>query len=529
MNNLNVIFVNFYTKVPPLNNENKMIRKLLFSLLTVSILSGALLSQQIYPKREFRGAWVATVANIDWPSSRNASSGEQIAELVSIFDKLQQAGINAVMFQIRTECDAFYDSPFEPWSYWLTGKQGKAPSPYYDPLEFAVAEAHKRGMELHAWFNPYRAVKTIGDYPAADNHVFKQHPEWLLQFSNYKMLDPGQPAVKDYVLKIVTDVISRYDIDGIHFDDYFYPYGPKVSNEDSLTYAKYNGGIKNIDDWRRFNINDLMAKIYGIVKSVKPYVKFGISPFGIVENKYANTNGFNSYSILYCDPLTWLNDKTVDYVNPQLYWEIGHNAADFAKLLPWWATVTNGRHLYIGHFSSRMAAKDYKGRKSELGDQLRMNRATRNVDGEVFFSAKSITMNMSGFADSLKLWYKYPALPPVMAWKDSIAPLAPGNVSVTADSQGVLIKWDKPENASDGEAPARYIVYCFDKKDKIDLNDPSYILTVTTNDNTIYRDITPKKKKTDYTYIVTALDRLYNESAPSETVTVSPVVVTKAK
>lgn len=488
-------------------------------LIVLMLLSSGLFAQNVPPKREFRGAWVATVANIDWPSNRNATPGEQIAELVSIMDKLKASGVNAVIFQIRTECDALYNSPIEPWSYWLTGQQGKAPEPFYDPLQFAISEAHSRGMELHAWFNPYRAVKTIGDYTAAPNHVSQMHPDWLLSFKGYKMLDPGLPEVKNFVLSIVSDVLRRYDVDGIHFDDYFYPYGPKVANEDSVTFAKYKGSFTNIDDWRRNNINDLMAKIYDTVKVVKPRVKFGISPFGIVENKYAGTNGFESYNILYCDPLTWINNKSLDYMNPQLYWEIGHARADYAKLLPWWASVTKNMHLYIGQFSSQMAAPNYKGKKTELEDQMRLNRTTANVQGEVFFSAKSISNNFSGFADTLKNnFYRYPALPPVMPWKETTPPLAPQNLTIKGDSTGtVTLEWTAPLAAGDGEKASYYAVYRFSDKDEINTEDPRFLLDVIPAKKTTFKDHLTPGSGLKYTYVVTALDRLYNESEKSTT------------
>jgi uncharacterized lipoprotein YddW (UPF0748 family) len=240
-------------------------------LILLLLVSFQIIAQIIPPKREFRGAWVATVANIDWPKNRpNATSGEQISDLITILKKLKESGINAVMFQVRTECDALYNSKFEPWSYWLTNQQGKAPEPFFDPLEYAIDEAHKLGMELHAWFNPYRAVKNVGDYDPAENHVSVTHPDWILNFGNYKMLDPGLPEVKEFVLNVMKDVLHNYDIDGIHFDDYFYPYSPKVSSEDAETYEKYGSQFDNIDDWRRDNINSLMAMIYEEIKKEKP-------------------------------------------------------------------------------------------------------------------------------------------------------------------------------------------------------------------------------------------------------------------
>jgi uncharacterized lipoprotein YddW (UPF0748 family) len=488
------------------------------TLILLAFAFTGLFAQANPPKREFRGAWVATVANIDWPTNRNATPGEQIAELVSIMDKLKASGVNAVVFQIRTECDALYQSKIEPWSYWLTGAQGKAPEPFFDPLQFAISEAHARGMELHAWFNPYRAVKTIGDYQASSNHVSVLHPDWLLTFKDYKMLDPGLPEVKNYVLSIVSDVLRRYDVDGIHFDDYFYPYGPKVSKEDSVTYAKYHGSFTNVDDWRRDNINSLMASIYDTIKVVKPRVKFGISPFGIVENKYAGTNGFESYSILYCDPLTWIKNKSLDYMNPQLYWEIGHAKADYAKLLPWWASVTKDMHLYIGQYSSQMASHNYKGKKTELEDQINLNRTTPNVQGEVFFSSKSLTENFSGFADTLKNnFYKYPALPPVMPWKETTPPLAPENLTVKGDSTGATLEWTAPKAASDGETASYYAVYRFTDKDEINLDNPKFLLNVISAKKAKYKDPIKPGNGTKYIYVVTALDRLFNESEKSTT------------
>jgi len=489
----------------------KMKKLLLLSSSIVLILTALTLAQEIYPKREFRSAWVATVANIDWPSSRLSTAGSQIADLVDIMNKLKTAGINAVIFQVRTECDALYDSPYEPWSYWLTGEQGKAPEPYYDPLQFAIDEAHSRGMELHAWFNPYRAEKNIGDYPVSSKHVSIEHPEWLLKFKDYTMLDPGQPEVKNYIAKIIADVIRRYDVDGIHFDDYFYPYSPKVSNEDSHTFEKFNNGFDNIDDWRRYSINSMVAQVYDSIKTIKPNVKFGISPFGIVENHYAGTNGFNSYQILYCDPLTWIKDKTVDYVTPQLYWERGHKLADYSKLLPWWNTIVDDRHFYVGHFSSRFESKRWEGAKNETVEQIRMNRMYPNVHGSVFFSAKSITENYSGFSDSLRDGiYKYPALLPIMNWKDTSSPIAPEELKIEGDLTKRTLTWEIPK--TEGKKPVCFVIYRFPSENKIDFNDPQYILTITNNARTKFDDIDTIEKDEVYIYAVTALDRLHNES-----------------
>ncbi len=487
-------------------------RKILIFLLTILTLVETSSSKSTNNKREFRGAWIATVGNIDWPIDRNTTSGEKIADLVRIFDKLKEANINAVFFQIRTECDAFYQSNFEPWSFWLTGEQGKQPEPFFDPLEFAVSEAHSRGMELHAWFNPYRVISDTGAYERFYKHISSTKPEWILSFGKYKMLDPGNPEVQNYIINVVVDVLTKYDIDGIHFDDYFYPYTPKISNEDSLTFIRYNRGFSNIDDWRRDNINSLIRRIYQIIKLYKPYVKFGISPFGIVENKYAGTEGFNSYHIIYCDPLTWIKDKSIDYITPQLYWEIEHPKAPYKKLLPWWASVVEDRHLYIGLFASRFQSNQFIKKGFEIGNQIEMNRKFETVLGEVHFSAIAIYENRGGLLDSLKFkLYNYPALLPTMKWIDSIPPNKPRNLSLQKDSIQIVLEWKEPESNSQAETAYGYVVYRF-INEKVDLNNPRSIVKIIIPKKAKFIDRLDKNLIGEITYVVTAIDRHQNES-----------------
>jgi uncharacterized lipoprotein YddW (UPF0748 family) len=492
-----------------------MLHKLLITLLLFIIFSFQVFSQYIYPKREVRGAWIATVADIDWPSENNASSKKQITDLTVMLDKLAAAGINTLFFQVRTECDAFYQSQYEPWSYWLTGKQGKAPNPYYDPLAFIISEAHKRGMELHAWFNPYRAAKTTGEYEIASNHISKSHPEWILNFKYFKILNPGVPEVTHYIAKIVSDVVRRYDVDGIHFDDYFYPYSPRITTQDASTFAKFKGKFSNIDDWRRNNINKMVEEVYDSIKAIKPFVKFGISPFGIVENKYARTSGLDSYNVLYCDPITWLKDKTVDYILPQLYWEIGSKAADYASLLPWWALSAGDRLVLVGIYSTKMADPSYKGLPNELERQIKLSRQMMKTYGTVFFSAKSIVGNYSHFADSLKLYYKYPSLLPVMKWIDSVLPLTPINLAAEERSSNIILKWDKSMPASNGDTAYKYVIYRFDNEQQVNVDNAWHILKIQDGSETTFVDTTSEKGKLQYTYVVTALDRLNNESKPA--------------
>ena len=486
----------------------------LFTLLILLlILPRITYSQYVYPKREMRGAWVATVADIDWPN-KNESPQRQMAALETMLNKLKAAGINTVFFQVRTECDALYQSKYEPWSYWLTGTQGKAPNPFYDPLQFAIREAHKRGMELHAWLNPYRAVKTIGEYKISPEHISVTHPQWILKFKTQKILNPGIPAVRDYIAKVVADIVRRYNVDGIQFDDYFYPYAPKITNEDAATYRKYKGKFKSIDNWRRNNINMMVAEVYDTIQSINPHVKFGISPFGIVENKFAYTKGFESFKTLYCDPITWLKNKTVDYILPQLYWAIGNKAADYGSLLPWWAAVAGARQVYVGIFSTKMASPDYKGSPSEIEREIRLSRQMIRTYGTAFFSAKSIADNYSHFADSLRVYYKYPALIPAMTWKDSVPPLTPDDLKAEIHGTSVALKWNKPARASDGDTAYRYVIYRFNNPSQVNIEDAWDILNIQNGDETDFIDTTAYDTSAQYTYAVTALDRMNNESKP---------------
>ena len=474
------------------------------------------LSAQNYPpKREVRAVWIATVANLDWPSSRTASTQTQKNELISILNDLKQTGINMVVFQIRTECDALYDSPYDPWSYWLTGQQGSPPSPFYDPLQFACDEAHKRNIEIHAWFNPYRAEKTVGSYSIHPSHVTIQHPDWDIQIGTFKFLNPGLPPVREYVAKVITDVVRRYDIDGIHFDDYFYPYPPNnITNEDASTFANYSRGFTNIGDWRRDNVNLLVESIYDSINCYKPWVKFGISPFGIWKNNVPpGIVGTSSYFDIYCDPIAWLNGQYIDYVNPQLYWQIG-GPQDYSLLMPWWASVSNNRHIYTGHALYKMSGS-WNWPASEIANQIRLNRQEPNVEGSVFFRTDFILWNTKGIADTLgNNFYYYPALSPTMAWKDSILPSSPQTLIASSTDQGIELQWSAPGTASDGDTAKWYVVYRFLQQDSIDIENPLYIQSIIQGNTFDYLDNTAVLNES-YAYLVTSLDKLQNESLPS--------------
>jgi len=385
------------------------------------------------PKAEFRAVWVATVDNIDWPSRGNYNPDSQRAEFIKLLDMHQRNGMNALVVQVRPATDAFYPSAYEPWSEWLTGKQGKAPSPYYDPLQFMIEETHKRGMQFHAWCNPYRATFSTLKSSIAPSHITRIHPEWFVTYGTTRYFDPGNKEAQQFVVKVIRDIVSRYDVDAIHFDDYFYPY--RIAGKefpDQASYTKYGNGLSK-DDWRRSNVDSIILALSKTIKEEKPLCQFGISPFGVWRNIGKDSMGSNTtagqtnYDDLYADILLWLKEGWIDYVAPQLYWEIGFRAAPFEVLLDWWSKHTYGRHCYIGlgiyRGNSNAAWRD----KTQLPRMLQAMRNTPNIDGAIYFSSKTFEKNPNGWNDSLRNnYYKEPAMVPGMPWLDSLRPFHPG-------------------------------------------------------------------------------------------------------
>jgi uncharacterized lipoprotein YddW (UPF0748 family) len=326
-----------------------------FILAILSILFINTVIAQSSPNYEFRGVWIATVENIDWPAKKNLSVSEQKASFTRLLDLHQSNGMNAIVMQIRPAADAFYPSQYEPWSEYLMGKQGLPPMPYYDPLDFMISETHKRGMEFHAWLNPYRAVFRVGKSSISPSHITKVHPEWFVNYGTTKYFNPGLPEVQQHVERVVKDIVERYDVDAIHMDDYFYPYRIEGKEfPDEAAYKKYGNGLSK-DDWRRSNCDSIIKNLFQTIRTANPYVKFGISPFGIWRNKSQDPRGSETkggqtnYDDLYADILMWLEKGWIDYVTPQLYWEIGHKLADYDVLLDWWNKYGYGKHIYIGH------------------------------------------------------------------------------------------------------------------------------------------------------------------------------------
>jgi uncharacterized lipoprotein YddW (UPF0748 family) len=372
---------------------------------------------------EFRGVWIASVDNIDWPSKKGLPVDVQKAEFVRILNLHQQNGMNAVVVQIRPATDAFYPSPYEPWSEWLSGVQGKPPAPYYDPLQFMITETHKRNMQFHAWCNPYRADFKIGTASIAPSHITRIHPEWFLDYGGKKYFDPGNQEAQSFVVDVIRDIVERYQVDAIHFDDYFYPY--RIAGQefpDSVTYRRYGSNLKK-DDWRRSNVDSIIVKLYRTIRSTRAAVQFGISPFGVWRNAEKDPDGSNTkagqtnYDDLYADILLWLKKGWIDYVAPQLYWEFGHKAAPYEVLIDWWSKHTYGKHCYIGLGIYRAGSNEAWKDSSQLTRQIELLRKTPNLQGMIFFSSKSFNNNPNGWNDSLRLQYfKEPALPPAMPW-----------------------------------------------------------------------------------------------------------------
>ncbi|MBK7095358.1 MAG: family 10 glycosylhydrolase [Saprospiraceae bacterium] len=462
--------------------------RILIFLLTFNFaLIPTLQSQQI-EDRELRAVWIATVLNLDWPGiSQDASNQKQ--SFISMIDSLKKININAVFFQVRTECDALYNSSYEPWSRYLTGTQGSDPG--YDPLSFAIAECHKRGIELHAWLNPYRinVSTTDGGNYYAETNIYKEHPEWALVYSNgKKILNPGLPAVQKYIRQIAGDIISKYDVDGIHFDDYFYSYDGTPSNLDNSTYLTYGSQYSTIGDFRRGSINKMIKEVYDTIKVIKPYISFGVSPFGIYGNNMNPSGivGLDAYNVIYCDPLAWLNEGTVDYIVPQLYWPTG-GSQDFGKLLPWWAdkVFLKNRHVYAGHgiyrlsdnspsslFDFSLIYDDYKDivnfsnlesmlvagwTLEEIVKQINIVRqnSIKGAKGSVYFRAKDFerVRNLKKYVYENSYFFK--SVIPEQIWKNPIKPEKAQNVRIEKDqNSGLLnIAWDG-ENTEN-----RYAVY----------------------------------------------------------------------
>jgi len=483
-----------------------------------------------HKKREMRAVWIATVANIDWPSQRNLSAKKQKAEMIQMLDSFAAMNLNSVVFQIRPTADAFYSSTLEPWSHWLTGKQGVRPESFYDPLQFVIDEAHKRFMDVHVWLNPYRVTNSDNLDILSKNHLFYKNRNLFVKYGDKYYFDPGLDETREFLNRVVEDIVQRYDVDAIHFDDYFYPY--RVKNEefpDDKSFKLYPRGYApdQKDDWRRNNVNMIIAELQQTIKSTKPWVEFGISPFGVWRNNSvdprgsATQAGVQNYDDLYADILKWLQEGTIDYVVPQLYWEIGKKVADYAVLAKWWNENSFGKNLYIGLYASQLGNKqaaDAWRKGNELARQLQHNKLYSQIDGAVYFSAKGLMKNLQGISDSLRNnYYKYPALTPVNRNIKGEDSAQPQNVRVVRDGSDAYLLWDRIEE--EGGCQVRYyVVYAFKGKKTGDFNDPANIIARTSDSCLDLRNLNRRFHGT-YSFVVTAVNRYKHESKPDYWVT----------
>lgn len=482
------------------------------------------------PERQLRAAWIATVTNLDWPSRPGLPIVTQQQEFLQQLDALQQMRMNAAIVQIKPMADAFYPSQYGPWSEYLTGVQGKDPG--YNPLAFLLSETHKRNLEFHAWFNPFRISFQSDINKLAPDHPARQHRDWVVSYGGKLYYNPGVPAARAFVISSILEVVKNYDIDAVHLDDYFYP--SRIANQDfpdNATYQRYGAAkFARKDDWRRDNISAFVRTLSQNIKQAKPYVKFGISPFGVWRNKSADPTGSatnagqTNYDDLYADTRTWLANNWLDYIAPQIYWNVGFPAAPYEELIRWWTNEVKGRnvHLYIGQAAYKIAAWTDP---EEMPKQLAYNLRTSAISGSIFFSLKDLLANPRGIKDRLiSDIYKQKALVPAMPWLTYKAHKTPheiASLNAQQTARGVALSWQDVSS----DTTAYYALYRLeDSTNTCNLSDPRFLLATvrrdTRNAQQTFVDTTAHRGKT-YTYYITALDRLHNESKPSKGQTIT--------
>jgi uncharacterized lipoprotein YddW (UPF0748 family) len=481
-------------------------------------------------KTDLRGLWIASVTNIDWPSRPGLTAAQQQAELVGYYDLAVAQRYNAVVVQVRPTADAFWPSPFEPWSKYLTGTQGGDPG--YDPLAFAVAEAHRRNLEFHAWFNPYRITMNLTTDVAglSPTHPAKLHPEWTVAYGGKLYFNPGVPEARDHCIAAIMDAVTKYDIDAVHFDDYFYPY--PVAGEvfqDEAQYAQYGGG-RSLADWRRDNINALITRLGSAIKRAKSWVKLGVSPFGVWMNQVndprgsATQAGVQTFTDLYADTRRWVLEEWVDYICPQVYWAESLAVADYNVIVDWWSGVVAGRdvHLYIGQATYKIGAStqspEWNTLPQEMSNHLLFNSTRPEVDGNMYFSAKDVRANrLDGMGIVGRNWYSHPALVPPMPWLDRHPPRRPKDLSAVRGAGGTTVSWRSGDASAVGFAVYRIpVTGSRVKADDCAIADATNLVATLRagSDVATWTDTTAGGQR--FTYVVTNVDRLWNESDPQQ-------------
>ncbi len=482
-------------------------------------------------EREFRGVWVATVGNIDWPSIPGLTTEEQQREALTILDTVAALNMNAVVFQVRPHCDAMYASSYEPWSFYLTGEQGKAPEPYYDPLEFWITEAHKRGIELHAWFNPYRAHLSRNNEPT-DSSIVRKRPDLAKKINDgMYWLDPSKKETQDLSYNVVMDVVKRYDVDGIHFDDYFYPYGDG-SFPDDETWAEFRkkDSTTSREDWRRSHVNTFIERVYTGIKAEKKHVKFGLSPFGIWRPKNPRSiTGYDQYNKLYADAKLWLNKGWIDYWTPQLYWPVNQIPQSFPVLLGWWAKEnTMRRNLWPGMIISR--SRDERA-ADEIFNQIMITRGfVPDGPGHIHFSMKAFQRDSSILNSALRNGpYQKQAIIPASLWLDNELPVSPV-LTHTLNNDTVIVSWSHPNIADVFRSVVYYRYNGTWEYVIVSKNDTACVLPMSRVVKRESRSRNGEANVTDSTetlnaVAISAVDRMGNESPLTQTVIETPAII----
>lgn len=489
------------------------------TILIVAIMTSLALFAQ--PKREFRGAWMQCVNGMYL-----GKSSEQVRNMLSSqLDKLQEAGINVIIFQVRPEGDALYKSNYEPWSRYLTGTQGLAPADGWDPLAWMIEQCHNRGMECHAWINPYRAK--MKSTVLASTHAASQYPERVFQYGDLLIFNPALEVNRKYTCLIVEDILKNYDVDGLHIDDYFYPY--PVAGQvipDQANYERDRRGFNSIEDWRRDNVNLLIRDLHTTIHKTKPWVKFGVSPFGIYRNNPAGvngpegsaTNGTTNYGDLYADVVKWVDKGWIDYNVPQVYWNVGTKVADYEVLCKWWNDYCGKRPLVIGQDVERtvQGVDPTNPNAHQMGYKYNLQRSLKNVVGSCQWYAEAVCRNPKEYRTYLKtIFHKYPALQPEMKFIDKKAPSKPRKVKIEFANGQPTITWASPRSKKEMDKAVQFVIYKFAPGEKIDLSSASHIDCITRRMATPFTKLQyalGREDLTGYTFVITSLDRLHNES-----------------